>query len=142
MVRVIVPASYGDIWIDGERKGRTGVVGLLEVNPGRHTLKVQNEYSHPFTQDFVVSAGEEMELTVNLTPLSVRVDLSGLSLGPDCLLAVNGGQQQSVGSISGGLLLVEPQKAHTFSVTCLSGAPLQCDVRASMPDAFTKPSCR
>jgi hypothetical protein len=142
MVRVIVPASYGDIWIDGERKGRTGVVGLLEVNPGRHTLKVQNEYSHPFTQDFVVSAGEEMELTVNLTPLPVRVDLSGLSLGPDCLLAVNGGQQQSVGSISGGLLLVEPQRAHTFSVTCLSGAPLQCDVRASMPDAFTKPSCR
>lgn len=141
-VLVIIEESYGDIWIDGELKGRTGLIGQIEVSAGPHSLKVQNDYSYPVTMDFVVKPGEAKELTVDLQPLPARVGMSHLELASDCMVTVNGGDPTAMSGISGGVLLVEPQESHALLVTCPGDALMRCDVRATKPDNFTKPSCR
>ena len=53
-VIVTVPGSWGDIFVDGKLRGRTGQVGAIGVAAGTHTLEIRNDHALPHQQTFTV----------------------------------------------------------------------------------------
>jgi class 3 adenylate cyclase len=53
---------WGELIVDGERKGRTPPLRELEVTPGHHTLEVRNGANTPLTLNVDLAPGENIVL--------------------------------------------------------------------------------
>jgi eukaryotic-like serine/threonine-protein kinase len=134
-ITVVVPDSWGYIYVDGEMKGRTGKVGAISVTPGVHTLRVENDYSMPWTERFEVHAGEAKDFQVTglqRKPVFVRLSTT---LDGSCQVAVDGRDQGTVDQVVRVLRLAEPDKPHEVRFTCPEGEPIVRQVAPTLPGA-------
>ena len=53
----------GDIFIDGDAKGKTPPLTQLRISPGSHTIEVRNGSNPPLTLDVDLKPGEQMTIT-------------------------------------------------------------------------------
>ncbi len=53
---------WGYVYVDGERVGETPRRNI-EVAPGRHVLRIEQEGFRPYEQEFEIAAGEELRVT-------------------------------------------------------------------------------
>lgn len=140
-VTVLVLESYGDIFIDDEPRGRTGRVGALDVTPGTHVLRVQNEYALPHTEEFTVGSGESKTLEITLTPTPAAVDLSNMGLSGDCQVFWDGSELGTSASMGFVVPNPQPAAAHELWVDCPDKARVVCDVRQARPGTTVRPTC-
>lgn len=56
-------SPHGEIFIDGDAKGKSPPVTQLRVSPGRHTIEVRNGSHPPLTLDVDLESGEQMTIT-------------------------------------------------------------------------------
>ena len=53
----------GDVFVDGERQGRSPPLTRLEVGPGPHTIEVRNNPSPPLRLELSLGSGQEMTIS-------------------------------------------------------------------------------
>ncbi len=121
-ISVLVNGAWAWISIDGERVGKTGQVGRIELTPGKHSLLVENDYSLPWERPFEVSPGEHrsFEVTLNPRPATLRFEGGDGS----CDVRLNGEPRGTLDAIGRSLRVSDPRRKHVVEVAC-PGAPTQ-----------------
>ncbi|MGB0640888.1 MAG: serine/threonine protein kinase [Myxococcota bacterium] len=136
MVLVTVPGSWGDIYIDGELKGRTGAIGKIEVTPGTHILGVRNDHALPYQQNFTVAPGENKVVEVtSLQRKPARFRLLN-SPSPECVVIVDGIRRGTVGSLARTYRTRTPEKGHNLTVECPDGTNITRSLNSVGPGAL------
>lgn len=136
MVLVTVPGSWGDIYIDGELKGRTGAIGKIEVSPGTHILGVRNDHALPYQQNFTVAPGENKVVEVtSLQRKPARFRLLN-SPSPECVVIVDGIRRGTVGSLAQTYRTRTPEKGHNLTVECPDGTNITRSLNSVGPGAL------
>ena len=139
-VTVLVPGSWGDIYIDGELKGRTGKIeGAIPVTPGTHTLRVENNLALPYTTTFTVSPGEQSVIEVTALqrkPVVLRFE-SRLSGG--CRLLVDDVERGTLQGLSWTFQIAEPDSHHQLALACPDGLVRRMTLPEVVPGAVLRP---
>lgn len=135
-VLVTVPGSWGDIYIDGELRGRTGSVRNLEVGAGTHRLVIRNDHALPYEQSFTVAPGENKIIEVtDLQRKPVRVRLRNAP-SPECTVAVDSVSRGTVGSLAQTIRVREPDRAHSLTLDCPDGTTVSRTLAPAAPGAL------
>tara|TARA_B100000530_G_scaffold335303_1_gene287064 strand:- start:477 stop:1781 length:1305 start_codon:yes stop_codon:yes gene_type:complete len=135
-VLITVPGSWGDIYIDGELKGRTGAIGKIEVSPGTHILGVRNDHALPYQQSFTVAPGEDKVVEVtSLQRKPARFRLLNAP-SPDCVIVVDGIRRGTVGSLARTYRIRAPEKSHDLTVDCPDGTNIKRRLDSVGPGAL------
>ncbi len=135
-VLVTVPGSWGDIYIDGELKGRTGVVGRIDLTPGTHVLGIKNDHALPFHRKFTVGRGEAKTIEVtSLKRKPARFRLEG-NPGGDCSVFVDNVNRGTIAGLSKTFIVREPEKAHQLQLRCPDGTQIQRTLSPVSPGAL------
>ena len=135
-VLVTVPGSWGDIYIDGELRGRTGSVRDLTVGAGTHVLVIRNDHALPYEQSFTVAPGEKKIIEVtDLQRKPVRVRLQNAP-SPECTVSVDSIQRGTVGSLAQTIRVREPDRAHTLTIACPDGTTIERTMSPAAPGAL------
>ncbi|MCB9778206.1 MAG: protein kinase [Alphaproteobacteria bacterium] len=117
-ITVYVPESWGYIYVDGKRLGRTGLnEDPLEVTPGTHTLTVGHEFAIPHEERFTVGSGETRNFTVSLQRKPASVEFAD-SLGDDCVLSVGGKPRGTLGELGHRYVLPEHDTRYEGTLRC------------------------
>ncbi|MBN1337182.1 MAG: protein kinase [Deltaproteobacteria bacterium] len=121
-VRVILDTpTWARIIIDGEERNLTGR-DPVTVKPGRHLLRLENDFSIPYVESFEVAAGEHKEIKgIVLRPRPATVEV-GDGVGPECLVDLDGTPLGSVAALGGAFSLPDPWSTHTVTYRC-PGSP-------------------
>jgi len=139
---VTVPGSWGDIYIDGGLRGRTGSVGLISLTPGTHTLEIRNDHALPYRRKFSVAPGESKTIEVtSLQRKPARIRLTGASSG-DCTVVVDGVKRGTIAGMSSIINIREPDKAHELSVQCPDGTSHNRKLEPVSPGALVSVSLK
>jgi hypothetical protein len=120
-VSVLVDGSWAWISIDGKRVGRTGQVGRIELPPGRHTLRVENDYSLPWERSFEVSPSEHRPFEVTLTPKPATVEFP-TDRPSECEVHLDGSHRGTFGDLAHRLRITDPRRKHKLEVSCPDGS--------------------
>ncbi len=116
-VTVVVPGSWGKIFIDGKPRGQTGSAGAIPVLPGSHELRVENEYAKPWVRTFEIAPGETPEIVVTgLVPKPATAVLADAGAG--CRVALDGHGLGTVGGLGGRVELEAPRSKHILTLDC------------------------
>jgi len=135
-VMVTVPGSWGDIYIDGELKGRTGSVRDINVGAGTHVLVIRNDHALPHETSFTVAPGEKKLIEVtDLQRKPARVRLMNAP-ATDCIVSVDGIQRGTVASLAQTVRVREPDRAHALTVACPGGTSLERTLAPAAPGAL------
>ncbi len=119
-VTVIVPGAWADIYLDNRRMGRTGEIDAIEVSPGTHTLRVENDYSLPHTQEITVEAGEVRTITISsLRRKPATVHLPGRD--GSCEVILDGISKGTAAGLGYRFQLPEPDQSHSIDLICPEG---------------------
>ena len=136
-VTIVVPNSWANIYIDGVNRGRTGI-GAIEVPPGTHTLRVENDWSLPHTQSFTVAPGEERTLeitTLQRKPVTIRFHAG---LDGTCRLAVDEVERGTLQGLSWSFQIAEPDDAHAIRLLCPDNRDRLYRIGETVPGAVIK----
>jgi serine/threonine-protein kinase len=138
-ITVVVPGSWGEIYVDGKHKGQTGEVGAIPVGPGSHELRVENPYSKPWVSTFEIAPGETPEFVITgLVPKPAVARLGAAD--PACRVALDGRAVGTVGSLGAQVSIEAPRSAHVVLLTCPDGRQLQGKAGPTTPgQAFDLP---
>jgi len=120
-VSVLVDGAWAWISIDGERVGKTGQVGRIELAPGRHTLRVENDYSLPWERTFEVSPSEHRPFEITLTPRPATLVFPADREGA-CDVRLDGATRGTLGELSHRLRITDPRRKHRVEVSCPDGS--------------------
>jgi hypothetical protein len=135
-IMVTVPGSWGDIYIDGELKGRTGSVRDINVGAGTHVLVIRNDHALPHETSFTVAPGEKKLIEVtDLQRKPARVRLMNAP-SADCIVSVDGIQRGTVGSLAQTVRVRDPDRAHALTVACSDGTSLERTLAPAAPGAL------
>jgi serine/threonine-protein kinase len=138
-ITVVVPGSWGNIWVDDKLLGRTGEVGAMEVSPGRHTLRVENDLSLAWERPFEIAPGEQLDFSPPLLP-KPALALLPPGLDPACTVTVDGANRGPVSANSEGLTIRDPRTVHSIRVTCPDGDERSARLEPVRPGSvFTVP---
>ncbi len=118
--------AWADIWIDGDKVGRTGE-GAIDVQPGKHTLELRNTYAMPHRQSFEVAAGERREVLVEQLQPKLVVRL-GSDVADDCVVSLDGRSRGRVADAGRALDVPEPGAAHVLELGCPDADPRRVTV--------------
>ncbi len=129
---VFVNGSWAWITVDGERVGKTGQVGRIEVAPGRHTLHLENDFSLPWERTFEVSPGEHRPFEISLTPRPATLVLPD-SRGADCTVSLDGSGRGTLGELGYRLSVSTPRQKHTVQVACPDGSSSSVEISPLIP---------
>jgi serine/threonine-protein kinase len=132
-ILITVPGSWGDIYIDGKLHGRTGSVGRIEVQPGTHTLRIENEHALPYKRSFTVAPGEDKAIEVTSLkrkPASYRLQTN---LDGDCTVLVDGIKRGSLGGLKRTVRVPDPGRTHALKVHCPDGTEISQELPALDP---------
>ncbi len=119
--------TWARIYIDGEYVGYTGR-GPFTIQPGRHELKVENDFSIPYVVSFEVAAGEDRvidNVPLRARPATVQV---GSGIRPDCGVDLDGTSLGTVSSLGGAFPVPNPRARHTVTFRCPGSAPKEHDL--------------
>ena len=124
---VLTPRSWGEVLVDGKRLGRAGQGKEFEIDPGHHTLRVENPTSTPFEQAFDVAAGETRQITATLEPLPYVIYFRDFE--PTCVVKLDGENKGPIVSLGGKLPIATPDPNREYNLT------VECDPKAE-PHAY------
>ena len=138
-ITVVVPGSWGNIWVDNTLLGRTGEVGPMEVSPGRHTLRVENDLSLAWERPFEIAPGEQLDFSPPLVPKPALAMLPP-GLDPACTVAVDGGNRGLVSALGDGIAIRDPRSPHQIKLSCPDGLERMTRIEPVRPGSvFTIP---
>ncbi|MDQ3032408.1 MAG: PEGA domain-containing protein, partial [Myxococcota bacterium] len=110
-VRIVGGPEGATILIDGNDVGRTPRPDPIQVAPGSHRVIVRASGYADFTSSVVVSAGQAVEVPVEMAPAAAAVASGGeLPIVPIVLFSV-GGAALIAGAVMGGIALSDAQSA-------------------------------
>lgn len=132
-VLVTVPGSWGDIYIDGELKGRTGSVRSIAVGAGTHMLEIRNDYALPHEQSFTVSPGENKVIEVTDLQRKPVLVLMKNSPSPDCTVSFDGVARGTIGTLNEVVQVREPDRSHNLAIACPDGVQFNRTVAPTIP---------
>ena len=138
-VSVLVDGAWGWISLDGDRIGKTGQVGRLELAPGKHTLVVENDYSLPWERSFEVSPGEHRSFEIKLTELPATLAFP-TAIASDCQVRLNGDSRGVLGDIGHRLRVAHPRQKHSLEVVCPDGSAHSEELGVLTPGATVQVS--
>ena len=119
-ITVLVSGAWGDIYIDDRLRGRTGQIGAIELPPGPHVLRVENDYSLPHIQDFTVEPGENQTITItNLKRKPATIQLPGVD--GSCEVFLDGSSLGTAAGLGYRFQLPAPDRAHHVELKCADG---------------------
>jgi hypothetical protein len=133
MVTVLVPGSWGDIYIDEEFKGRTGEVSAISVPPGTHTLRVENDLALTWSRRFEVAPGEPLVVEVTgleRKPSRVRFPAE---LDGECSVHLDENARGTLASLGYSLRIREPDIPHRLTISCPDQAPTDVALKPALP---------
>ena len=111
--------AWGDIYIDGELKGRTGRLKQpIDVRPGTHTLVIRNTYALPYQESFTVVPGEDVDITtpaLQRKPVTVDIDPG---VDDACTVRLDQVDMGTVGALGHSLELAAPDQRHRVELAC------------------------
>jgi len=137
-VLITVPGSWGDIFIDGDLKGRTGAVGSLEVSPGTHVLGIRNDHALPWQESFTVAPGERKTIEVtNLQRKPARFRMTNAP-SPKCTVTVDGIRRGTIESLANSLQVRAPQRSHDLTIQCPDGTTIGKTIAPAAPGALVQ----
>jgi len=137
-VLVTVPGSWGDIFIDGDLKGRTGAVGAIEVSAGTHVLGIRNDHALPWQRSFTVAPGETKTIEVtNLQRKPARFRMTNAP-SPQCTVTIDGIRRGTVESLANSLQVRAPQKSHDLTIECPDGTTIGRTIPPAAPGALVQ----
>ena len=134
-VTVLVTDSWGEIYIDGEYKGRTGEISEIPVSPGTHTVRVENDLAIPVSRRIEVAPDEHVIKefkTLQRRPATVIVAPTAAA---DCLLSLDGQPQGTLLSMNYRLELEKPDIPHTLLFMCPDKPEKLLPLPPSLPGA-------
>ena len=131
-ITVVVPGSWGRIYIDNTLIGRTGEVGVMKVTPGRHTLRVENDLSLPWDRPFDVAPGEQLDFSPPLVPKPATAQLPPTVAG-DCLVALDGVGRGAVSALGGEVPIRDPRSPHVIELRCPDAPTLTARIEPVRP---------
>jgi hypothetical protein len=131
-VSVLVDGAWAWISIDGERVGKTGQLGRIELDPGRHTLRVENDYSLPWERSFEVSPSEHRPFEVTLTPRPVTLTFP-IDRPVDCAVRFDGSPRGTLGELAHRLRVTDPRRKHRVEIRCPDGTNGTADLSPMIP---------
>ena len=137
-VMVLVPGSWGDIYIDGDLQGRTGTVGAITVAAGTHDLVLKNDHALPYQKTFTVEPGEAKVIEIiDLQRKPVRFQLVNAP-SADCKVHVDGIERGTIESLSQVIRVRSPEKPHQLTVNCPGGPTVIRDLSPAAPGSLVK----
>jgi len=140
-ITVVVPGSWGHIYVDNKLMGRTGEVGVMEVSPGRHTLRVENDLSLPWDRPFDVAPGERLDFSPPLVPKPATAELPP-GIDGACIVHLDGVSRGAVSALGGAVSIRDPRSAHTIELRCPEGEPLSARIDPVRPGSVFMLSLR
>ncbi len=127
---MVVPGSWAKIYIDGSARGRTGEVTEIPVTPGTHALRLENDVTLPYEDEFTVSSGETRIIEVTALvrkPATVRL---GASFDDACTVDLDGTNRGTVGGLARTLSITDPDTRHRVMLSCPDGQQTSHDLPA------------
>ncbi len=140
-ITVVVPGSWGHIYVDNKLMGRTGEVGVMEVSPGRHTLRVENDLSLPWDRPFDVAPGERLDFSPPLVPKPATAELPP-GIDGACVVHLDGVSRGAVSALGGAVSIRDPRSAHTIELRCPEAEPLSARIDPVRPGSVFMLSLR
>lgn len=55
-------APWGEVYVDGNKKGVSPPLNSLQLTPGRHQIEIRNTTFPPYTQDLDLKPGEQLKI--------------------------------------------------------------------------------
>lgn len=136
---VLVPGSWGNIYVDDVAKGRTGRIdGPIEVTPGTHTLRVENDLTTPWTTTFTVAPGESRTIEVTNLQRKPAVLRFPSDLAGECSLLVDEVERGTLQGLGYDYQLFEPERAHLVELRCPDGQQRVWSLAGLMPGAVRR----
>jgi serine/threonine-protein kinase len=132
VLTVAVPGAWGEIFVDDEPKGRTGQVGPIQLKPGRHTLRVENDLAVPWNRQFEIAPGEQRDFVIKLTPKPATALLPA-GLDGACEVNLDGHSRGSVGGLEGKIAIKDPRNAHRIDISCADGTVKKAEIKPILP---------
>ena len=139
LVTVTVPSSWADIYIDGEKKGRTGQVREIKLFPGSHELRLENDFAIPYVQKFTISAGESRIIEVQSLQKKPSILVIPATFSSDCTIQLQNSQmgieKKDLGtlkSLNYQVKLSEPTYENIIELQC-AGESLQKTIKPHQP---------
>ena len=134
LLTIVVPGTWADITIDGEKKGRTGRIdGAIQLEPGTHVLEVENDFSLPYVQSFTVGPAEERTIEVTSLQRKPTTVLFDASLDGACLLIVDEVTRGTLQGLDHRFQITEPDDPHVITLDCPDAAVQTWPVTSSIP---------
>ena len=134
---VLTPKSWGEVIVDGKNLGRAQGKGF-EIEPGHHTLRVENPTSSAHEEGFDIAAGETKEIRVDLVSLPYVIYFKDFD-PMECVVALDGVNVGVIHALGGKFAIPapNPNQEYIVSVTCGKEAPVAKTLRGLRPSGST-----
>ena len=116
-ILVTVSGAWADIWIDGERVGRTGD-GAISVSPGTHQLRLENEFAMPHEEEFTVLPGQTHSINVTEMKRKPAAVILPQALDKDCQVSLDETEAGTLQSINYVITIEDPNETHRLLIRC------------------------
>ena len=114
---VTVRGAWADIWIDGDRVGRTGD-GPITVTPGTHTLRLENEFAIPHEEQFTVAPGESHSIDVTDLKRKPSAIIIPDELDSGCQASLDESPLGTLQALKYSITIQSPNESHRLLIQC------------------------
>ncbi|MAA80628.1 MAG: hypothetical protein CL916_15335 [Deltaproteobacteria bacterium] len=137
---ITVLNSWADVWIDGKKIGRTGSIQPINLKPGSHEIRLENEYALPYKKNFTISSGEKTKLEVSLEYKPATIVIPD-QIEATCTAKVDGKPMGTIKQLSYKLSISDPSQKHNLELDCPQTGPQKHVIPSLTPGAsFPLPS--
>ena len=112
-----VPHSWADIWINGQKMGRTGQSGPISLPPGTHELRLENDFALPYKKRFTIVSGEQKKIEASLQRKPATIVVPS-QYDKDCVAKLDNKSIGKLGSSEYQLKILDPSSGHALSIEC------------------------
>lgn len=111
-------ATWGDIFIDDQRRGQTRDLDPILVPPGSYEIVVKSAFVKPVTLRVDVEPGERFERLIDLELLPGEVEFREADYPTHCGVLLDGRMVGTVGQLDRVLRVSRPDIPHEVTVDC------------------------
>jgi serine/threonine protein kinase len=116
-ILVTVRGAWADIWIDSSRVGRTGD-GAIQVTPGTHQLRLENDFAIPYEKDFTVAPGENLNIAITEMQRKPAAILLPETIDGNCIASLDEQAMGTLNDLGYALTITAPNVDHRLLIQC------------------------
>lgn len=116
-ILVTVRGAWADIWIDSSRVGRTGD-GAIQVSPGTHQLRLENDFAIPYEQDFTVAPGENLNIAITEMQRKPAAIILPETIDENCMVNLDEQPKGTLKALGYALTITTPNVVHRLLIQC------------------------